>query len=204
MTNLIKLKNVRILYPCLFEKNTKYEKDEAKAQYTAKIVIPKMNTCQDDQYEQAINQMQKIIETSKSKLNGGESFLKDIDDLRNGKNGHKYNFDFYNNTYVITAKNRKKPHVIDNYKEKDQDGNESFVHIIDENKIRGGDLVNVWISTKEYTEGGGGISARLQVVQFVKSEDTEALFNQISLDELDFDFVEVKNQNRSDMLDIEF
>jgi len=159
-SEIIQLKNVRIIYPSLLKKNI-YDGKETK--YQATFIIPKSN--------QVIKQLQEQMESIKEfKFDGKipKTFsycLKNIDDVREDNN--KYSAEDYNDSFLLTAKSNYKPLVVENYQNTNPvTGKKEQVHITDELKIKSGDYVNSFIELIPYDKPNKGISAKLLAVQF--------------------------------------
>lgn len=159
---IIQLKNVRIIYPSLFQKNL-WQGKETK--YQATFIIQKSN--------EAIKQLQEQIESIKQLKFDGKipktfsSCLKDIDDLRDEQD--KYSAEDYNDSFILTAKSNYKPLVVENYQNiNSSTGKKEQVRITDELKIKSGDYVNAFIELMPYDTPSKGISGKLLGVQFWK------------------------------------
>ncbi len=165
-SQIIQLKNVRIIYPSLLKKNI-YEGKETK--YQATFIIPKAN--------QVIKQLQEQMESIKEfKFDGKipKTFsycLKNIDDLREEQD--KYSSEDYNDSFLLTAKSMYKPSVVENYQNTNPvTGKKEQVHITDELRIKSGDYVNAFIELIPYDKPSKGISAKLLGVQFWEHGET--------------------------------
>lgn len=177
MSELIKLENVRLSFPNIFEKET-YEGAETK--YGATFLIPKSNKKLKRKLDLAI---QAKIEEAKIKKRIPEDkiCLKDGDDAMNSK-GEIYQG--YENHWSMKATNNKKFKVVD------ADGTSPLdAHDCDrENKLYSGCYVNAyvtfWVQNNSY---GIRVNANLHAIQFFKDGDPFATGSNISDDDLAFE-----------------
>jgi hypothetical protein len=165
---IIQLKNVRTIYPFLFRKKIWDNKDNTdntgddKNKYQAGFIIPRSHEVIKQLHEQMA-----LIKKDKFDGKGFLSCLKDIDNLR--EESDKYSSQDYDNSFLVTAKSKYKPSVVENYQNTNSStGKKEKVFITDEFKIKSGDYVNAFIELVPYDKPKKGVSAKLLGVQFWK------------------------------------
>jgi hypothetical protein len=149
VNNLIKLNDVRLSFPSLFQ--PKDWKNDAKPRYEATFMLDK--TIHANEIKLIQEQIDEILTNKKMKKPTPSSFLICLKDGDAGEReelkGHYYLCAKSNNRVPLLEKNPK-------------------IEVTDENRFYGGCYVSAYIQIVEYNKTGKGITAYLKSVQFRK------------------------------------
>lgn len=169
---LVKLENVRLSFPDLFE--AKPYKPGDKPMHSATFLIPK-GSALDKKIEKA------ILDTVKVKF-GEKNAEKLIESIRNNPNKFCYQdgdtkpYDGYEGHMALRAKVEKRPVVIDRDK---------TPLTAADGKPYAGCYVNAFVEFFGYTNSGKGVSAGLGGVQFYADGDSFGGGTRVSEDDFD-------------------
>lgn len=171
---LVKLENVRLSFPALFE--AKAYKPGDKPMHKGTFLIPKGSDL-DKKIQKA------ILDTVKVKFSlNDEKAQRLIDSIKNNPNKFCYQdgdvkgYDGYDDHMALTAKAEKRPTVIDRDK---------TPLTAADGKPYAGCYVNAFIEFFGYTNSGKGVSAGLGGVQFAKDGESFGGGTRVSEDDFD-------------------